>query len=304
MTWLPLALLAAVMQSLIAITDKVVVEHYLRDRWSFPFFTAAFLGLYATSLLLVRSYLGLFQMPPAPVLAIALLPGVLHYAASLFYTRALLRTDVSTVAALSQVTPLYALLWGWLFFGDVFGALSYLGIVVIVLCCALLSMEQVPGANRLRFDPALWLVMGGAVLRSLSDLFVKLTLGGQDYWNTFGLSRAALLPISALILFHPGYRRLLVHSLHVNGLRLLPGMALLEALAMLPLLLGVAAYARGPLALVSTIVYTTPLFVLVVMVLLNTLRPGFVPERPAQSSLLHRVVLTIGVLCGVIMLRS
>src|SRR5437763_585830 len=134
MTWLPIALLAAANASVVGITDKIVVERYLRDKWSFPFFTAAFLSLYTTGLLIVRSYLGLFTLPPLPVLAGALLPGLLQYIASLFYTQALLEADAATVAALNQITPLFALLWSWLFFGDVFQPLGYAGIITIVLC--------------------------------------------------------------------------------------------------------------------------------------------------------------------------
>ena len=142
MSWFWLAVLSAVFTSIVAIVDKIVVERYLRDRWSFPFFIAAFLGLYAVGLLAVRGALGLFRLPPAPVLAVALLPGVLHYLSSVLYTRTLLLTDAATVAAVTQTTPLFAVIWGWLFFGELFGPLNYLGIVLSVVCSALLSGEQ------------------------------------------------------------------------------------------------------------------------------------------------------------------
>jgi len=141
-SWFWLAVLSAVFTSIVAIVDKIVVERYLRDRWSFPFFIAAFLGLYAVGLLAVRGALGLFRLPPAPVLAVALLPGVLHYLSSVLYTRTLLLTDAATVAAVTQTTPLFAVIWGWLFFGELFGPLNYLGIVLSVVCSALLSGEQ------------------------------------------------------------------------------------------------------------------------------------------------------------------
>src|SRR5205807_1441733 len=78
--------------------------------------------------------------------------------------------------------------------------LSYLGIVLSVCCSALLSMEQAPHARRRALNPVLLMTLASTMLRSLGDLFIKVTLGGQDYWNTFGLSRAALLPITGLLL--------------------------------------------------------------------------------------------------------
>ncbi len=303
MSWFSLALSSAVSNSLVNIVDKIVVERYLRDRWSFPFFIAAFLGAYAVGLLAVRGALGLFRIPPAAALAVALLPGVLHYLSAILYTRALLQTDAATVAAITQTTPLFAVVWGWLVFGERFGPVSYLAIGLSVGCSALLSADQAPSPRR-TVNPVLLMTLASAMLRSLGDLFVKVTLGGQDAWNTFALSRAALLPITALLLVNREHRRLVARALRAQGPGLLPGMAALELLAILPLLLSTVAYALGPLGPVSAIRYTTPLFVLGMTGLLNRLRPGLVPEQDGRSSLPRRVMLTVGVLTGVVMLRA
>jgi drug/metabolite transporter (DMT)-like permease len=298
MSWFWLAVLSAVFTSIVAIVDKIVVERYLRDRWSFPFFIAAFLGLYAIGLLAIRGALGLFRLPPAPVLAVALLPGVLHYLSSVLYTRTLLLTDAATVAAITQTTPLFAVIWGWIFFGELFGPLNYLGIVLSVVCSALLSGEQSPHTRRV-LNPVLLMTLASAMARSFGDLFVKITLGGQDYWNTFALSRAALLPITVLLLLNRDHRRLIFQALRTQGPRLLPGMAALELLAIVPLVLSTIAYARGPLGPVSTIRYTTPLLVLGLTALVNWMRPQFVPDDSGQRSLFYRVALTVGILAGV-----
>ena len=303
MSWFSLALSSALTNSVVNVVDKIVVERYLRDRWSFPFFMAAFLGAYGVGLLAVRGALGLFRIPPAPLLVVALLPGVLHYVSSVLYTRTLVLTDAATVAAITQTAPLFAVVWGWLVFGELFRPLSYLGIVLSVCCSALLSMEQAPHARR-ALNPVLLMTLASTMLRSLGDLFVKVTLGGQDYWNTFGLSRAALLPITGLLLVNRGHRRLVVGALRAQGPVLLPGMAALELLAIVPLLLSTIAFALGPLGLVSAVRYTTPLFVLGMTGLLNWLRPGLVPEPGGHGHLLRRVLLTVGILAGVVMLRA
>ena len=304
MSWFSLALSSAFSNSVVNVIDKIVVERYLRDRWSFPFFMAAFLGVYGVGLLAVRGALGLFRIPPAPVLAVALLPGVLHYVSSVLYTRTLVLTDAATVAAITQTAPLFAVVWGWLVFGELFRPLSYLGIVLSVCCSALLSMEQAPHARRRALNPVLLMTLASTMLRSLGDLFIKVTLGGQDYWNTFGLSRAALLPITGLLLLNRDHRRLVLGALRAQGPVLLPGMAALELLAIVPLLLSTIAFALGPLGLVSAVRYTTPLFVLGMTGLLNGLRPGLVPEPGGRGHLLLRVLLTVGILAGVVMLRA
>jgi drug/metabolite transporter (DMT)-like permease len=303
MSWFWLALLSAAATSVVGIVDKIVVDRVLRDRWSFPFFISLFLGLYAVGLLVVRGALGLFRIPPAPALAIALLPGILQYLASVLYTRALLRTDAATVAAITQTAPLFSVIWGWLAFGELFRPLGYVGIVLSVACCALLSMEQGPRPRR-ALNPLLAIIVGSAVLRSLGDLFVKVTLGGQDYWNTFGLSRAALVPITLVLLAHPSHRQLVGRSLRARGAVLLGGMAALELLAIVPLVLSTMAYGRGPLALVSAVRYISPLFVLALTGLLNRLHAGLVPDRDGTNPFPRRAALTVGILAGVVMLRA
>jgi drug/metabolite transporter (DMT)-like permease len=302
-SWFSLAVLTAVFTSTVSIVDKIVVERFLRDRWSFPFFIAAFLGAYAVGLLAIRGALGLFRLPPVPVLAVALLPGVVHYVSSVLYTRTLLLTDAATVAAITQTAPLFAVILGWWVFGELFGPLNYAGIVLSVVCSALLSAEQTPAARRV-LNPVLLMTLASAGLRSVGDLFVKVTLQGQDYWNTFALSRAALLPITLLLLFNREHRRLLAGALRANGLVLLPGMALLELLAIVPLVLSTVAYARGPLGPVSAVRYTTPLFVLGLTVILNRIHRNLVPEGARSGSLLRRVMLTVGILTGVILIRA
>jgi len=304
MTWLSLALVTAGIQSLVAIADKVVIERYFRDAWSFTFLVSAFLGLYSIIILVVRALSGQFTFPSLLVLLVGLLPGVLQFIGSFFYTRALLRADAATVSAFNQTVPIFALVWGWIFFGNVFGILSYLGIATIVICCALLGLEQSAASKRLRLNPAVGFVLLGALMRSLADLFIRLTLNGQDYWNTFALSRAALLPIALLMLTVPGYRKILGAHIRAHGVRVFPAMGIYEALAMLPLLLSVIAYAEGPFALVSTILYSTPSFVLLFTILINSRFPGLVPVRPGQPGTLQRATLLGGVLVGILLLRS
>src|SRR5438445_115426 len=132
-------------------------------------------------------------------------------------------------------------------------------------------------------------------------LYVTVTVGDQDYWNTSGLSRAALLPIAALRLVHGDHRRLIGRVLRTRGGIVLPGMAALELLAIVPLVLSTIAYALGPLALVSAVRYTTPLFVLVLTVALNRLWAGVVPEPSGRGSVLRRAALTIGIRARVLM---
>lgn len=304
MTWLSLALLAAGIESCIGVIDKVLIERCFRDAWTFTFFVSLFLGGYSACILLVRGSIGQFHVPPWPILVIGVLPGVFMFLSSLFYSRSLLRADASTVAAINQTVPVFALIWGGAFFGNWFTPLTYLGVGLVVVCCALLGMAQAPGEHHLRLDPVVGLILVGALLRSLADLSIKLTLTGTDYWNALGMSRSVQVVIAMIMLATPSYRRILRHGLKLNGRRIIVKMAAYEGFVMVPLLLSVMAYSQGPLALVSAILYSKPFFVLLLTFFLNRLRPGLVPERASGQSLFRRGALILGVVSGVVMLSS
>jgi drug/metabolite transporter (DMT)-like permease len=246
---------------------------------------------------------------------LALLPGLFHYAAALTFTRALLQADAATVAGISQVSPLFGVIWGTLFLGEHFTPLNYAGIGLIVLCAVLLAWEKPlesplelklprPPASRPRgqLSLALGLVLFGAFLRSLSDLFTKIAVTDLAFWDAFALSRLGMLLPALLLLLHPIVRGLVWQPVKAQGPKVLALIAGIELFALLNLILITAAYARGPLAFVSAAQSAVPVFILALTGMLNRLRPGAVVVKPNGLPPLAKIVLSGGLVCGVLLL--
>lgn len=316
MDWLFLGLSSTGLHAGISVVDKVILERYLKNSWAYPFFTALFLGLYCLGILTVRLALSVFHPPSVLAGSLALLPGLLHYGAALLFTLALLQEDASTVAGISQVGPIFGVLWGTLFLGDRFAALNYAGIIVLVVCAVLLAWEKPVGAavepdlplrldqphNRSRLSRALWLVLLGALLRSLSDLFTKIAVTDLAFWDAFALNRLGMLAPALLLFMTPTIRAAVVAPVKRHGPRVILMVAAVEMFALMNLMLVASAYASGPLALVSATQSTVPLFILALTAGVNRLRPGLVPVKNNGLSAWVKLGLCAGIFLGVYLL--
>ncbi len=316
MDWLILGLASTGLYASISVADKVILERYLKSNWAYPFFTALFLGLYCLGILIGRLALGIFHPPSLLAGLMALLPGLLHYAAALVFTQALLRADASTVSGIAQASPIFGVLWGTLFLGDRFAPLNYVGIVVLVVCAVFLAWEKplrpalVPDISlkpgiapkHARLSSALWLVLFGALLRSLSDLFTKIAVTDLAFWDAFALSRLGML-LPALLLFNtPVIRAAIIRPIKQNGAWVIRMIGIIEVFALLNLMLITAAFDRGPLALVSATQSTVPLFILTLTALANRFWPGLVPVKDNGLSLWIKLILCAGIFVGVYLL--
>ena len=158
-------------------------------------------------------------------------------------------------------------------------------------------------SNRLQFDKAFGYLLIAAFLQSIADLSIKVALADLSFWDVFGFSRAALLLPAAIVFSRPLSRRLIVDSFRERGFKLLTAVGLIEAGAMVSLLLVVMALSRGPLALVSTTQSTIPMFVLGYTLILNRVKSDFVPLKDKDRSAFFQVLLCLGIVAGVYMLH-
>lgn len=126
---------------------------------------------------------------------------------------------------------------------------------------------------------AFWLVLLGALLRSLSELFTKIAVTDLAFWDAFALSRLGML-LPALVLFlNPAVRSAAIELVNRHGTWTIWIVGMIEVVVLFVLMLITSAYAQGPLALVSATQSTVPLFILTLTALVNQLKPGLVPVK-------------------------
>lgn len=303
MNWLIAGISSTCMHAAISIADKILLDRYFKNNWSYPFFTALFLGIFSLLILGFRLTSGLFDVPNLSMVGIALLPGFLHYAAALVTTRALRQADASIVFGLSQINPFFALMWGILVFGNFYKPENYLGVVILVVCAVFLAWEKPQQAFKfLKFNRVLGLVILGTFIRSFSDLILKVSVTELAFWDAFALSRVGSLLPALLLLAQPKIRQDVIRPVVSGGFRIIGMAGLVETFALINMILLTLAFSLGPLALVSATQATLPLFILVFTILLNKFRKGLVPTHDTGVSAPVRMLLGFGIVAGVLLI--
>jgi len=129
MDWLTLSLTAAALWGGFNVVDKVIIEKHIPSPW----LCACFMATYGLVSALVVGLMVPIRVESLGSTALTCLSGLLYLVYILLYFAALGHGDSVVVAALGQITPIFAALWDYLILGQVFGMMTYLGVGVIVV---------------------------------------------------------------------------------------------------------------------------------------------------------------------------
>lgn len=277
MDWLSLSLTAAVLWGGSNVVDKVLIKNHIPGPVLCAFFTGAY-GLISALVVALAVPLH-FDAPGA--IALACLSGILYFIYILLYLTALSHGEAAVVAALGQMTPLFAAFWDYLILGQVFGLMTYVGVGVVVLGAGLISLERRQEVVKTSpcFNRALLLMVIACFVRSLSDLSLKYALTELNDWDGFFWLRLGIFAGAVvMVLVGPGSERLLTT---IKGMGWPINLLVMgnEGICLGATLANTLAYARGPLTLVAAAGSVQPLLILLLVAVANIIRRGLVPEQ-------------------------
>ena len=300
MDWLAFALLSTMMFGLISTVDKIVLERFFNNRWAYPFYTGIMTSIPCVILLVARIHLGLFSPVPTLTIIAALLPGLIFFFSALLYTRALLSADVSTVFGLSQINPVFTLIWDTVFWGSIFLPINYLGIVIVIVCAMFLAWERPEASLKvIRFNRVTGLVLLATLIRSVSDAFLKFSVTELLFWDAFALSRVGMIFPMTYFLFKSTIRKQVIQPIKQEGMKVIYIVSVIQVAAITSLIFVTRAYSLGPLALVSAAQSMAPVFILFFTQVFNLVSPGLVPTRDKTFRLSIRLLLCLGIVTGI-----
>jgi drug/metabolite transporter (DMT)-like permease len=288
MEWLALGLIAAAIWGGVSVVDKVVIEKHIPR----PCLYSLFFGVYGLISAVVVGSTGQFQMVSVGATLLTFLSGVFYFIYLTLYFAALRRNDAAVVVALGQITPLFATLWGYLIMGEVFDLTIYGGIVSVVVGAVLISLErhQTVARSPIRLNAALRLMVLACFVRSLSDLLLKYPLAEISVWEGFVWPRLGIFAGALTVLAFGSRRQRLWPVIKQLGWRvnlLIMGNEVAALGATLALTL---AYEYGPLTLVSATGSTQPLFILLLVWLVNSISKGAIPDHTNRQVILLRLL--------------
>jgi len=285
MDWLYFSVQAAFLWSLVNTVDKVAVSRYIENSVVYLVFT----GLASVLPVVVIGLFFPIESVGFGYVVLSVLTGVLYIGYTFFFFRALQVSDAPAVANMLLLVPVLSVGVGAIFFGEAYTLIVYLGIALVLFGVLGASTERSDlgssGFFGRRITPALGLMAISAVITSADYALQKHILSVTDevtlfFWSRVGTLSTVLLAMSAISALRVEFMATLRRMARI----VVPISVCNESLDMVAAFSLLAAYARGPLSLVTTATAIQPLFVLFVVLALNKIRRGLVPSNGGRAN--------------------
>ena len=228
--------------------------------------------------------LGVFALVPIavsfPYSVIGLLAGLMPLAGFWFYSKALLKEEVTRIITLFQLIPVFVVLLSVIFLDEVLWVQKYLGISLIVVASMLISYRESGGKP---FSNALKFMVPFGVIIACYTISDKILLGYLDFcslffWNIIGTFCGALLLLSL-----PRLRRETVKAVVGAGKKAVLTTFIGEGLYVAGTLCSLVALSLVNASLASSLFGLQPFFVFFYTLFLSIFLPNILKEEINKS---------------------
>jgi len=293
MTWQLLAISAAALWAGVNIIDK----HLLSGRVKNPLVMFSLSGVFTALIALGLRISGIVHPIGLPLALWAMFGGALGVFAASLYFHAVKMGDISRIAPLFHVIPLYTALFAAVFLNEVFTIKMYIGITVIVLGAIMLSPRA--EGRRFKLSNVFWLVMLSSAIVAVSNVITKHVFNASDYWTVFFYimigQTASIIPI---IWFA---RRDVKNTIIEHGRKVVWLLLLVEVMDLSAMFMFYAAMFIGYVTLVNTLAAVQPFFILLFAVIASIWFPKILKEEISRKTVAQKLVAIALIFAGVLL---
>ena len=300
MNWFLIALASPLLWSVCNHIDKILLDKYYRNvrAGSLMFMTSLMSLLMATGIFLVKQ--SLVHIPLHSALLI-LSAGVVYFLALFPYLYALSRDEASRVIPLFQVQPFFSFLLGYIFLHEHLSPHQIVAGLIIMGGSILISLDTDNGFRVKKTVLFLMMLSTGLfATEALLFKFVGLTVG---FWSA-ALYQDIGCFIAGVALFAsaPSFRNGFISVLRSSSAPVLVSSFLNESFNVIARMIFNYATLLAPLALVTLVSGTQPLFVLVFGIILTIFWPKLSQESLLRHHLAQKVIAILITFAGTYML--
>ena len=306
MAWLYLSLLPPLLWACVNTVDKVVVGKYIDKAVVYLVLT----GLASLiPIIILPAFCQIDGITPF-ILGLSILTGVLYIWYSWFFFRSLQLSDAPVVANLLLLVPVFTLLLGTFLFDERFSPTAYVGIAFVLAGVLGVSTEKRDAAAQgkvrgISLTPAFLLMLISAVITSIAYALQKYILLHTTELTLFYFSRIGVLGAAlGIVICSKEKRRQFFSTMRHIPSVIIPVSACNELLDMIAAFSLMAAYDRGSLSLITTIISIQPIFVLFLVNTLNKVKPGLVPSKGDSKLFFIRLAFIVLTVLGVYFISS
>jgi|GEM_PF-1478093 len=292
-SWQFLAVFAVVFFSIATVVDKNFVSGKAQARVALAFIGASSLLAFIAAAL----FFGI-TIPALPALALGLVTGLAWLCAIVAYYQSLKIGEVSRMAPIFQLAPLFTALLAAGVLAEELTALNYLGVALVIAGAALVSVEKVSNKRVGRgvcLGKGALLALVSAGLFALHNVLLKQSVSELGAASAFIWLQAAVAAACAIIAvvyrgdvrkFISAHPRSVAIVLASNSGRCLAGLAFAVAAGL------------SQITLVATVVATQPFLILVIALALSKIKPSLLKEKFDRKSLALKAAAAVLVVVG------
>lgn len=307
MQWFILALIASTLWAVVVIVDKFILTHHIRDAAPYQVFLALTMLPFLIFLLPFTPHT---NSPPSVVFPLVIiLLGVVLGLVYVLYNKALLIEEVSRVTPLFYLSPLFVLLFSFMFIGEGLSLRRYVGIGLMVFSAISVSLR---GRDRqshshslhISLSPALLMILVLDIMNAGKDVISKLMLSHLDYLSYlfwFMLGNIAGRPL-LLLIPHNREKTLTIIKTLPSKIYLLSFIN--SSLAWAGYVLYFKAVSMTYVSLVCAIPTTQPFLVFIFATLLGLFYPGLIEEKTDRRSLTIKGIAAVSIMIGAYLIIS
>ncbi|MEP7166789.1 MAG: EamA family transporter [Candidatus Woesebacteria bacterium] len=291
MTWIFYALLSYATVAVANITDKLLVDRYIKDSSVIVLFTgsvAAIVGLLMIPFVGIPHY-SLFQL----IRVIA--AGMLLQFYLIPYFQALEKDEPSRVIPLFQVIPIFSLILSWIFLHETLGVGQIVGFFFILFGGIFISVTK-KGTFALR--KTFWLMMLSSVLFAASTILFKGAVDENNVMQTIAVESLGIGVGTLLLFFLPGYAKTSVQFAKKMPVAGWGALATSEIFYVIYRFLLLIALSLGSVSIVSVLSGIQPVFVLLYSGVLSFIAPKFFHEDLSMKTLIQKGLAFVSMAIG------
>ncbi|MFH1509148.1 MAG: EamA family transporter [bacterium] len=272
MTWAFLTLATAFLWALTNINDKIIQTKWVKE----PMIIMAVVGGFAFFIGFIVWIIIGFKILPLFYMLLSIGIGIFSILNAVFYFKAVKLEEISRVAPLFYLSPLFTLILAAIFLGEIFTPLKYLGIILLIIGAVLISVQR-SLKYFIRFNKAFYFMIISAFVYAVESTTTKFLVDGADYWTIFVFISFGVFFGSLPIIFI--YSKNLTGTIKKYGVKVIGLATLSEFFGTSGWLLFMLAATLGPITLVNSLAATQMVFVLILTITLSVFWPRLFAEK-------------------------